>query len=101
VPKLLEVQRLIGDTSDGKTPTLADGNCSCGVKESPESISLIFSAMPLEGHLFSGSVCSGTRADNDRGVKKGDWFAETNADEEDERFRDAAETSASASEISF
>jgi hypothetical protein len=34
-------------------------------------------------------------------VKKGDWFAETNADEEDERFLDAAETSASASEISF
>ena len=101
MPKLLEVQRLIGgDTSDGKTPTLADGNGSCGVKESPESISLIFSAIPLEGHLFSGSVCSGTRADSDRGVKKGDWFAETNADEEDERFLDAAETSASASEVS-
>lgn len=98
---MLEVQTLIGgDASDGKTPMVAGGSCSFCMKESLESMSLIFSAMPLEEHLFSGSPCSGTRADSERGVKKGDWFAETNADDEEERFLDAAETKASASELS-
>lgn len=100
MPKLLEVQRLIGDASDGKSPTLADDRCFCCIKESLESMSLIFSTMPFEEHLFSGSACSGTRADSDRGVKKGDWFAETNAEDDAERFLDAAETKASASELS-
>ena len=89
-----------GDASDCKTPALVDGNCSCRTKESLESMSLIFSTMPFVVHLLSGSECSGTRADSDRGVKKGDWFAETNAEDEEERFLDAAETKASASEVS-
>ena len=81
MPKLLEVQRLIGgDASDGKIPTLAEGSCSGCKKESPESMSLIFSAIPFVEHLFSGPACSGARADSERGVKKGDWFAETNAE---------------------
>ena len=98
---MLEVQRLIGgDASDGKIPTLAEGSCSGCKKESPESMSLIFSAIPFVEHLFSGPACSGARADSERGVKKGDWFAETNAEDEEERFLDAAETKASASEVS-
>ena len=98
---MLEVQRLIGgDASDGKIPTLAEGSFSGCKKESPESMSLIFSAMPLAEHLFSGPACSGARQDSERGVKKGDWFAETNAEDEEERFLDAAETKASASEVS-
>jgi hypothetical protein len=98
---LLEVQRLIGgDTSDWENPALADGRCSLFTKESLESMSLIFSTMPFVVHLFSGSACSGTWVDSDRGVKKGEWFAETNAEDEDERLLDAAETNASASEVS-
>jgi hypothetical protein len=93
VPKLLEVQRLIGDASDCKIPALADGGALV-------TKSLILSTMSLVVHLFSGSACSGTRVDSDRGVKKGDWFAETNAEDEVERFLDAAETRASASEVS-
>jgi hypothetical protein len=101
VPKLLEVQRLIGgDTSDGKTRTLADGGRSGCSKESAESISLIFRAMSFAEHLFSGPACSGARAESERGVKKGDWFAETKAEDEEERFLDGAETKASASEVS-
>ena len=101
MPKFLEVQRLIGgDASDGKIPTLAEGSFSGCKKESPESMSLIFSAMPYAEHLFSGPACSGAQADSERGVKKGDWFAETNAEDEGERFLDAAETKASASEVS-
>jgi hypothetical protein len=98
---LLEVQRLIGgDASDWENPALADGRCSLFTKESLESMSLIFSTMPFVVHLFSGSACSGTWVDSDRGVKKGEWFAETNAEDEDERLLDAAETNASASEVS-
>jgi hypothetical protein len=63
-------------------------------------MSLIFSAIPLEELLYSGSACSGRRADIDRGVKKGDWFAETNAEEEDDMFLDGAETRAPTSELS-
>lgn len=98
---MLEVQRLGGgETSDGNSPTLADDNCSCCIRVSLERISLIFSTMPFKELLFPGWACSGRRADSDRGVKKGDWFAETNAEEEDERFLDAAETKAPVSELS-
>lgn len=79
---------------------LADGNFSCCFRVSLDRISLIFSAMPLEELLSSGCACSGRRADSDRGVKKGDWLAETNVEEEDERFLDGAETKAPTSELS-
>jgi hypothetical protein len=98
---LLEVQRLIGgDASDCENPALADGRCSFFTMESLESMSLIFSTMSFVAHLFSGSACSGTWVNNDRGVEKGEWFAETNAEGEDKRLLDAAETNASASEAS-
>jgi hypothetical protein len=101
VPKLLEVQRLGGgEASPCNNLMLAAGNCSCCTSVSLERISLIFSAMPFEELLYSGCACSGRRADIDRGVKKGDWLAETNVDEEDDRFLDGAETIAPTSELS-